>query len=660
MKKTLFSSLFFLFVLTNGWAQSNDVLMTIGDQKISKDEFVRIYMKNNTVDSESSKSVDDYLGLFINFKLKVHDAQQQGLDTVPSFVKELDGYNKQLIKPYLTDSNVDNQLIKEAYERMHYDIKASHILIILTADATAKDTMIAYNKAWKIYNELKSGKPFAEEAQKYSEDKQTAMKGGNLGYFTVFQMIYPFETVAFNTQVGQFSEPVRTRFGYHIIKVTDKRQNKGKVKVAHIMVTYPQGADKNEIQKAKLKIDSIYQKLQNGGDFAKLAEKYSEDKGTARKGGELNWFGTGQMVPAFENAAFQIKNIGDYNKPIKTSFGWHIIKLLDREPIKPFDEVKYEIKNKISKDARAQKSRDAVLKKLKKEYNFTYDKKALSNFYKVVNDSIFFGKWKISQAKNLNKTLFTFDGKNYSQQEYASHLANQKRKLKIEPIRDYINKDFTDFTDQFILDYYTSKLPTLFPEFKYLMKEYHDGILLFNLMDKNVWTKAIKDTVGLRVFYEKTKNNYMWGTRVKATIFEAENSKIASKLAKVLKSKAKKNLTNIDILDILNKKDSTAVIIKTEGTFSKGDNDDINKLDKTYHFFNNTKNNVPIISVNDNMVIEIFEIIPPQPKALKDIKGLIIAEYQNQLEKDWIASLKEKYKINVNRVVFNEIKKEIH
>ncbi|MCD6367385.1 MAG: peptidylprolyl isomerase, partial [Bacteroidales bacterium] len=650
MKKLVFGSLISLLIMGNLWSQGNNkTFMTIDNEKISKDEFVRIYKKNNAVDSEELKNVDDYMKLFINFKLKVHDAEMQGLDTSISFKKELESYKKQLVKPYLTDSSVDNRLMKEAYDRMHYDIHAAHILILVAANATPKDTLIAYNKAWKIYKGLKAGKNFAEEAKKYSEDKQTGPKGGDLGYFTVFQMVYSFESTAFNTPVGEFSKPVKSRFGYHIVKVLDKRPNKGRVKVAHIMVTYPKGANQKQIDQAKAKIDSVYDLLQKGNDFTDLAKKYSEDKGSARKGGELNWFGTGQMIPTFEKAAFSIKNKGDYSKPIQTSFGWHIIKLIDREPIKSFDEVKYDIKNKMSKDARAQKSRETVIAKLKKEYSFSYDKGALSDFFKVVDDSIFFGKWKPEQAAKRNKTLFTLAGKKYSQQEYVKHLALQKRKLKKEPISSYINKDFQDYINQFVIDYEITKLPEKYPEFNYLLKEYHDGILLFNLMDQKVWSKAIKDTVGLKEFYEKTKNKYMWDNRVSATIYKTKDGKIAKKLEKALNTRSKKNLTDDEILDMINKKDSTASTIEVKGVFSKDDNQALQNIDKTYQIFEGDKNKAPLIIVKDNMVFEITQILPPQPKALKDIRGLVIADYQNTLEKEWITQLKEKYKVTINQ-----------
>ena len=661
MKKLIFGSLISLIMMGNLWSQENNkTLMTIGNEKISKAEFIRIYKKNNTVDTKESKNIDDYLGLFVNFKLKVHDAEMQGLDTVASFKKELNSYKKQLVKPYLTDSSIDNKLIKEAYKRMHYDIHAAHILVLVAANATPKDTLIAYNKAWKIYKELKAGKNFTEEAKRYSEDKQTAPKGGDLGYFTVFQMVYPFETAAYNTPVNEFSKPVRTRFGYHIIKVLDKRPNKGRVKVAHIMITYPQGASKEQINQAKVKIDSIYGLLKAGNDFADLAKKYSDDKGSARKGGELNWFGTGQMIPSFEKAAFSIKNKGNYTAPIQTSYGWHIIKLIDREPIKSFDEVKNEIRNKISKDARAQKSREAVIARLKKDYHFTYNKHALADFYKVVTDSIFFGKWYAKEAANLNKTLFTIDGKKYSQQVYVKHLAQQKRKLKKEPIKVYINNDFEKFINQEIINYEITKLPEKYPEFNYLLKEYHDGILLFNLMDKKVWSKAIKDTVGLKNFYEKTKNKYLWDNRVVATIFKTKDEKTAKKLQKVLKTRQKKDLTDDEILDIINKKDSTAATINVKGVFTKDKNKTLSNLDKSYNLFSSNKNKAPLIIVKDDMVIEITKFLPPEPKALKDIKGLVIADYQNTLEKEWIAQLKKKYKVTINQPVLIEIKKELN
>ena len=361
-------SLFLPFALilfsTALWAQGSDpVLMSINGNPVLKSEFEYIYNKNNSNNSLDKKTLDEYVDLFINFKLKVEEAKAQGIDTTKSFVNELAGYRSQLTKPYLTDSKVDEKIIKEAYERMKEDVEVSHILIRVAASASPTDTLAAWKRINSIVKRLEK-EDFAKVAKETSEDQDAEKNGGYIGWISAFNTVYPFESSAFNTPVGKISNVVRSAFGYHLIKVHNKRNSLGEILVSHIMRFTTQGnAEKNNAAKAK--IDSLYQRVLAGDDFAKLAAEFSEDRASATKNGELPWFGTGRMVPEFETAAFEIKNIGDYSRPVQSAYGWHIIKLLDRKGLGTFESVKADIERKVKRDERANFGQQAFVAKLR-------------------------------------------------------------------------------------------------------------------------------------------------------------------------------------------------------------------------------------------------------------------------------------------------------
>ncbi len=654
MKRLSLIALFLIFYTVVSFAQkaNNDddkVLMTIGNTKVTKGEFSRIYHKNNS--NSDVKSVNEYLTLFENFKLKVIEAENQGLDTLKKFKRELDGYIRQLEKPYFTDSTVDERLIKEAYERSKYDVRVSHILLKVKPDAIPADTLKAYKKMKSILASINSGKiTFEEAAKKNSVDTYTAVKGGDLGYFTVFQMVYNFESAAYNTEVGKMSKIFRTKFGYHILKVTDKRPAFGEVKVAHIMIAVPSNADDKTKKEAVDKVNDIYAQLQKGSDFAELAKKYSDDKGSATKGGELSWFGTGRMVPEFEIAAFGLKNKGDYTKPVKTSFGWHIIKLIDKKEPKSLEDQKEYVKSKLSKDARAKQSRTAVIKRLAKEYNRKvfnkelkvlfkyYDNKALDNV--KLNDSI---------AKTYTNVLMTLGDTTIYVKDFAHYLRRFAGKdVRVDNPDIFVYNKFKHYSDDVVIAYERTKLAEKYPDFKYLVKEYHDGILLFDLTDKMVWSKAVKDSAGLAEFYNKTKNKYMWGDRLDVSLYTVP-VKYYKKSLKI----AKKSLPATDAYNELNKlakKDTSAIFVVEDVKLSRGDNEKIDNagVEKGIVELENADGVVKYAYIKGKLA--------PMPKELNEIKGLMTADYQNFLEKEWIKELRNKYKIEVNKDVLNSIK----
>lgn len=635
-----------LFYWVAAQNNSDPVLLTIAGGKISKSEFEKIYKKNNPKDASfDKKTIQEYLDLYINFKLKVKEAEELGLDTTKAFKDELASYRKQLAQPYLTDKAVTDKLLKEAYERMQKDVRASHILVKLSQDALPRDTIAAYDKIMKIRERILKGANFADVAKEVSDDPSAKENGGDLGYFTIFQMVYPFETVAYNTKPSNLSMPVRTRFGYHLIKVIDVRPALGEIHTAHIMIKSSKGATTEDSLKARTKIEEIYKKLLAGENFQELAKQFSEDPGSAEKGGVLPWFGTERMVPEFEKAAYDLKKNGDISSPVKTAFGWHIVKRLDRKETPSYEEIQGELKTRISKDSRSEISKLSFVQKVKKEYNFTEYPKAKEELYKVADSSLAEGKWSAEKAKNLNKPLFSLLDKVYTQQDFAKFIAsNQTRKKNISS-QSLVSALYEQFVNESCVAFEESRLEIKYPEFKALMQEYRDGILLFDLTDKKVWSKAVKDTVGLKEFYENNKNNYMWNERLDATIYTCANPQVAMQTRKLLK---KKRITKDEILAEVNKDSQLNLSIKGD-KFSLGDEAIVDsiKWEKGITKDMKVKNSVVFVEVNEK--------IPPQPKTLEEAKGLVTSDYQAYLETEWIENLRKKYTVVVNSEVLSTI-----
>jgi len=636
----------------------NDTILMIDNKAISYAEFERIYNKNKVNSDNDTMSLSEYMKLFVDFKLKVIEAEDLGLDTTESFIKEINGYKVQLEKPYFTDKKTDSALIVEAYEHLKWILKGSHILILCEKDALPKDTLKAYNKILEIRKKVLNGEDFSILAKKYSEDPSAKSNGGYLGYFTAFDMVYPFEEAAYKTEIGGISKITRTRFGYHIIKIDDKIKNRGQIKVAHIMLTVPKGSSVEKENEAFKKINNIYDSIQNGVDFADMVKKYSDDGNTRNSGGELSYFGftTRNIIRDFVDAAFKLQNVGDVSKPVKTSYGYHIIKLLKVKPIGTFEEEKAIIKNKISKDERARRATEIVLNRLKKEYKLKIYKNALNQFYTDVDTSLYIGKWSSDRLLKSNTRLFTFaDSMIYTQKDFAKVISNDKKRRQEKPLQVLIDYEFNRYVNRKITDFEKSRLKIKYPEYKYLLQEYHDGILLFTLMDDKVWSKAIKDSVGLEKFYNEHKNKYMWGERVEATTYIYNNKDYEPKIKKLAIKTAKKGLDLNDVKeDFINKtitKDSLFTLEIIKQKYSKGDNNIIDALEwKQGVIYSNDKD-------NDCKLIYINGVVAPEPKLLEEAKGLITADYQNYLEKQWMQELHSKHKIIINDKLLNTIEK---
>jgi peptidyl-prolyl cis-trans isomerase SurA len=645
----LFLTTYFSTVAQN----AKDVLFTIDTNSYKIDEFKRIYLKNlDLVKDDSQKDLNQYLELFIGYKLKVNKAFQLGLQNNSKYQNELSSYRNQLSKSYMNDSKVTNQLIEEAYNRSLTEIKASHILLSFDENIKGADTLAFYNKALALKKQIEKGESFETVALANSQDPSVAENKGNLGYFSAFRMVYPFESAAYKTKIGEISNPIRTRFGYHLIKVTDKRANKGEVTVAHIMILNPSDAKVEEKLKAKQTIDDISKKIQQGESFEALASQFSEDKSTAVKGGVLQRFGTGQLSSeAFESAAFSLENKGDISQPIESGFGWHIIKLIEKHPVKSFADSKTELENKIKRDERSVIITNTLASKLKLKYSQEVNKTQYTNIEKKVTDAVYSQTWEQPKEDiSLIGNLLTIDkNKKVATSSFASYIeTQQKNKLSTKPISKLVSELFETWKGEQLIAYYNENLENEFPDFKNVMDEYRDGLLLFDLMEKEIWIKSKTDTVGLQNFYTTNISKYNWKERYDVDILSSTDATVIASAQKMLR----KGKSIEFIKSKFNKNDKIAIMVKS-GLFEK--NYDI--LDKIPNLTVGA-NNIYKDS-NYSFVVNVKNTKPAQTKALEDCKSRVINDYQQYLESTWVDELKKEFKINVNTAVFEKVKQQL-
>lgn len=635
-------------VLCQAQDLNSKILLVVDGNKVQAGEFIRMFEKS--AEQDKKLDTDTYLQQFIVFKLKVADAVREGFDTTRSFKSELNGYRNQLAGNYLTDSNTKEKLLQKAYQRSLTEVNAWHILVGMPQDPSPEDTLKAWKKAIDIRERIIKGEPFESVARGTSDDKSVKINGGNLGYFSVFQMIMPFEDAAFTLKINSLSMPVRTPYGYHIIKVTGKRPSKGKIKVAHIMKSVPPGAEEKVIKGAEEEINNIYKMLQQGASFKELAEKYSDHKESSVKGGELDWFGAGEIITDFAEAAFAIPDTGRYSKPIHTLYGWHLIKLLGKKAPGTFEESRSYLESKINQSYLNSVSRKSFVDKLKKEYNFRISQEAY-NWFITNTDTLI-----ISRLKKYDRTLmpagklYSFANKTYTTNEFANYIEKSGSMVVTRDSAVFINRLLDIQVSDNIISYENSILEKKYPEFRYLMNEFHDGMLLFEISNKNIWKKVSTDSAGLEKYYEVNKNNWLSKRSIEGEIFTLRDPQGA----KLLQATLKKYKGKSDMEDRLNKKfnkKDTLLIIK-EGTWFKGDNAYADKTEWTVGLHPFSKDGFPA-------VLYIKKVSEPAPIKLKDIQGDVMTGYQTFLENEWTGQLAKKYNVTIDNVVLAEVKKKI-
>jgi len=629
MKRFIFLVLVTCSIIVTAVAQNSDILLTIDGHPVTKAEFEYNYKKNNSnVYSRSDKkSPKEYLDLFIDFKLKVIEAQNLKMDTSRAFINELAGYRKEIAAPYLTDTNFDDQLVHKMYQRMTREVDASHILLLLDANATAEKEAEVETRIKAIRQEILNGKDFGAAAVEYSEDPSAKNNQGHLGYFTAFTMVYPFEDAAFETPVGEISQPVRTKFGYHLIKVNDVRKNKGEILVAQIMKSFPKGASEETKRVQKAKIDSLYQQLLDGADFAQLAREHSDDRQSASKGGELPWFTAGRMIAEFADPAFALKNIGDFTPPVESAYGYHIIKKLDARPVPPFDKIKATIENRIKRDpARNNFSQHVFIAHLKDEYQFKVSPEGKAQLQKI----------NLHESDKLAEVpLFSLKGKNFNGSDFSAWLKQQKL-----TDRENVNDLFNQWVNDEIIAFENTQLETKYPEFRFLMNEYHDGILLFTISQEKIWNFANQDSSGLQTFYQKLKKKHLWGERFKGNIITCKSAEVREQADQLFGA----GMNADEVCAHLNTNDE--VISMETGAWERGDNAVVD-----FYVWNGAKPE----SFDSQTVYVRGNKVAPEAKTLEEARGLYISDYQKYLEKEWLKKLHSKYKVKVNRKLLKTI-----
>lgn len=654
--KSLYFGLLLCFNLF-GYAQSNtkEVLFTIDNNAYYTDEFLRVYNKNlDLVKEESQKDLNHYLELFIGYKLKINKAYKLGLQNGTPYQTELKSYRSQLSKNYTTDSKVTQELVEEAYNRYLKEIKASHILITLEENATPADTLKAFKQVQEIRQKALKGADFGDLAVQYSQDPSVKDNKGNLGYFSAFRMLYAFESEAYKTTKGAISKPVRTRYGYHLIKVEDIRDNRGEIAVAHIMILNPTttGDNQSDIDKPKNTIQDIYKKLQQGEKFEDLAKQFSEDKSSSSKGGVLNRFGSGQLSSEeFERVAFALTNEKPISEPFQSQFGWHIVKLIGKFPVKKLTEMQAELEKKVSKDDRSRLIAASMTEKLKKKYPVKRDNKGYTILGKLITNDIYEGKWDVpTNSKVLTNKWLTINDKSIDGTAFLTYVkAQQKSVTGIKPISKLTDHLYEKFVDEQLNTYYNENLEKEFPEFSAVMDEYRDGLLLFDLMEKEIWTKSKSDTLGLKKFYETNLKNYNWKNRVDVVIASSTKMDVIKKAQKALRQ----GKTPDFIKEQLNVKDGAVNVMTNSGVFEEGND----VLPKGLQFKIGVSE---VIKEGEYyFVAKVNQVLPAVAKTLEECKGKAINDYQLYLEENWVKDLKTEFKLDVSQSTFDKVKKEM-
>ena len=488
---------FFIFPLLS-FSQNNvkDILFSIDNNHVTSEEFLKVYNKNlDLITDQSQKNIDNYLQLYINYKIKVLEAYDKKYDENESYISELNKYSAQLASNYLFDKISQDSLLKEAYERTKKEINADHILIKIDQEST--DTLDIYNKLLSYRNEFKNNK-LEYLKKKYHNGKNVFVE--NLGYFSAFKMVYSFETKAYQTDINQVSMPFRSRFGFHIVKVNDIRNSLGQVTVGHIMIF-------KNIKESELTINSLYDSIVNGSNFESLAKKYSNDKKTSSLGGRLKPFTSGQLnsLP-FEKAAFELQEIGQISKPIQTKFGWHILKLYSKSELKSFKELEPALLKKIRNNSRSSVISNSFYNKLLKKYSVSYNND-LTYFSNELNGADKDNLWVIPNNIEKDKLLFSFNNVNHNYLDFANYIVDNalSNQLIYKPIKDL----YKDFINKTLMDYYKKNLYTENENYRFVYNEYRDGLLLFDLMSNEVWNKAKEDTLALKKYYNNNKSLFV-------------------------------------------------------------------------------------------------------------------------------------------------------
>ncbi len=637
------------------FAQSEDnrTLFTVDNVEVPVSEFVYIYQKTNGNEADfKEESLTSYLELYKKFKLKVRRAKDMGLDEDKQLQRELDGYRRQLANTYLLDRQVTEKLVKEAYDRSKEEVQVSHIMTKISKKGTPEDTLKAYQKIMQAKKELEAGGDFGKLALKYSDHSPTKKRSGDLGYFTALQLpnMYDFESAAYNTPVGKITGPIRTASAYHLVMPTRRRPARGEIDVAHILIRVPEKATDEDKAAAKTKIDALYAQLKAGADFATLAKANSQDKESGAKGGVVQRFGINTYEQAFEDAAFNLQKDGDMTMPVLSSLGWHVIKRIGKKDLNEYDTEKPALLSKVKRDARFNIAKNAMIESIKKAGNFSYDDAVKKALLDGLTEKFFEADWKAPKS-DADKTLFSLGGEATKLSAFYTYLEknrSSRMRLRRKGVAAAADELINTFVGEESMKYEKSQLGNKYPEFRALMREYEEGILLFEATKREVWDKASTDEEGLKAYYEANKTDYKWDSRAKITTYtiNSTNSKVVAKAKRLAGKKAPSV-----VLAKLNRKGDLVSV--AESTAEKGSNDAYKdlawKVGKT--------SNPVTTKENKTTFVRIDEVLPPEQKPFDKARGYVVADYQDKLEKTWVAELAKQYQIKIDQDVFKSLMK---
>jgi peptidyl-prolyl cis-trans isomerase SurA len=612
-------------------AVSDKPLFTAAGTSVSTDEFIYTYRKNhqNNPRDFTEEKINEYLQLFINFKLKVAEARARGLDTTAKFNSEFKTYREELKKPYRAEEDALEKLVQLTYARLTEEVRAAHILISVNADASPADTLVAYQKTEEIRKRILAGEDFEKLARELSQDPSAKLNGGDLGHFTAMQMVGPFEDAAFSTPVGTISSIVRTRFGYHIIKVKDRRPSRGEVEVSHILLRA--GGDEGALRS---KAFSVHDQLRGGRSWDEVCKEFSDDKNTSEQGGKLRPFGIGALasVPEFEAMAFSMNQPGEISDPFQSALGWHIIRLERKIPLPSQKEMDASLRRRLGRDERVQQSQQAQKTARRNKYQFTEQSETLEKILTKADSTLIKGKWSFNpEAALASQQLFSVMNTPYTVDQFVTFAKKNQKVTRLAP-RAYAQQLYDVWTEEKIEAAEEEKLKQENPDFKNLLTEYREGILLFEIMEKEVWNKASEDTVGQKKFYEINKKKFQAGDRVEARYFAASDKKIITE-----------TLSKINKGDTLSQADLRK--FKSVQNFRTYEKKDSKVIDNVTWVTGLHETDVDGL----HYLVEIKRLVPPGIKEFNEARAQVIADYQDELEKQWVASLRGKYAVKINK-----------
>jgi len=644
MKKSLIAAAVIAATLATATAKKSEpVLMTVNGKDVPVSEFEYLFNKNNQQQAEP-QTLDQYVELFVNYKLKVADAEANGIDTTAAFIKEYTGYCDDLAQPYLTDSTVVDRLRHEAYDRMKRNVKVSHIM--LPIGRTPDEKLANRNRLDSIRKAILSGADFGEMAVKYSADRTVRRNRGSMGYIAAGNFPYPFELAAFTTPVGQISEVINDApYGWHIIKVEAERPAPGQVLVRHIL-KLTRGLSPEEQAAKKAAIDSIYTLLKNGAKFDKVASAESEDPGSARQGGMLPWFGPGQMVKEFEEKAYAATN-GEITEPFKTDYGWHIIQRLESRSLGSYEESLPAIDKAIGNDSRSKAPREAKIKQLRTAYNVKIIDKGISKVSKIIAANEGLDSLTLSQLRHDRTTVAKVGKHKVLACDVAKAMRNYNYKLSREAASEEFTNTLENEIDKATVELARKNLAETDPSYRNLIKEYRDGILLFNISDREVWNKSAKDAEGLEAYFKANRANYHWDApRYKGIIISATNDSIASAAKAYL---AANKLTTDSLVPKLRKEFGRNVKVERK-IFPKGEDAVVDFI-----AFGGEK---PAPSGKWTEFFAFEGAVLDQPSEAIDVRAAVVNDYQKWLEEQWLRKLHDKYPVIINQKELNKLSKQ--